>query len=157
RHRRGPDGGVFRSRDGGATWQKTSSDSDLRQRAWYYSRIFADPVDTEAVYLPNVQFHRSKDGGKSFTTIGTPHGDNHDLWIDPDDPQRMIESNDGGVNVTTDGGKTWTGQDNQPTAQIYRVSADTHFPYRLLGAQQDNSALRILSRGKGSGIGPADW
>jgi photosystem II stability/assembly factor-like uncharacterized protein len=152
------DGGVFRSQDGGATWKKTSDDSDLRQRAWYYSRIFADPADTEAVYVPNVQFHRSKDGGRSFTTIATPHGDNHDLWIDPDDPLRMIESNDGGVNVTTDGGRTWSTQANQPTAQIYRVSADTHFPYRLLGAQQDNSALRILSRGKGSsGIGAGDW
>jgi len=151
------DGGVFRSTDGGATWKKTNDERDLRQRAWYYSRIFADPADVEAVYVPNVQFHRSKDGGKTFTTIGTPHGDNHDLWIDPDDPLRMIESNDGGVNVTTDGGKTWSTQANQPTAQIYRVSADTHFPYRLLGAQQDNSAFRILSRGKGSGIGPGDW
>ncbi|HEX3530863.1 MAG TPA: exo-alpha-sialidase [Thermoanaerobaculia bacterium] len=151
------DGGVFRSADGGATWKKTNDDRDLRQRAWYYSRIFADPADVESVYVPNVQFHRSKDGGKTFTTIGTPHGDNHDLWIDPDDPLRMIESNDGGVNVTTDGGKTWSTQANQPTAQIYRAAADTHFPYRLLGAQQDNSAFRILSRGKGGSIGPADW
>ncbi|HEY2740431.1 MAG TPA: glycosyl hydrolase, partial [Thermoanaerobaculia bacterium] len=151
------DGGVFRSTDGGATWKKTNDERDLRQRAWYYSRIFADPADVEAVYVPNVQFHRSKDGGNTFTTIGTPHGDNHDLWIDPDDPLRMIESNDGGVNVTTDGGKTWSTQANQPTAQIYRAAADNHFPYRLLGAQQDNSAFRILSRGKGSGIGPGDW
>jgi len=151
------DGGVFRSADGGATWKKTNDDRDLRQRAWYYSRIFADPADVESVYVPNVQFHRSKDGGKTFTTIGTPHGDNHDLWIDPDDPLRMIESNDGGVNVTTDGGRTWSTQANQPTAQIYRAAADTHFPYRLLGAQQDNSAFRILSRGKGSGIGAGDW
>jgi len=151
------DGGVFRSRDGGKTWTKTNSDRDLRQRAWYYSRIFADPRDEEVVYVPNVQFHRSKDGGKTFTTLRTPHGDNHEMWIDPNDPQRMIESNDGGVNVSSDGGATWTPQNNQPTAQFYRVSTDTHFPYRILGAQQDNSAVRILSRGGGGGIGPNDW
>ncbi|MFY9820791.1 MAG: glycosyl hydrolase [Thermoanaerobaculia bacterium] len=151
------EGGVYRSRDGGKTWKKTSGDSDLRQRAWYYSRIFADPKDEEVVYVPNVQFHRSKDGGRTFTTIRTPHGDNHDMWIDPADPQRMIESNDGGVNVSTDGGATWTPQTNQPTAQFYRVSTDTHFPYHILGAQQDNSAVRILSRGTGAGIAPGDW
>ena len=151
------DGGVFRSRDGGKTWAKTNDDRSLRQRAWYYTRIYADPKDEEAVYVVNVQFHRSKDGGKSFTNIGTPHGDNHDLWIDPHDPLRMIESNDGGANVSTDGGRTWTPQNNQPTAQFYRVSTDTHFPYRILGAQQDNSAVRILSRGSGPGIGPDDW
>ncbi len=151
------EGGVYRSRDGGKTWAKTSGHSDLRQRAWYYSRIFADPKDEEVVYVPNVQFHRSKDGGRTFTTIRTPHGDNHDMWIAPEDPQRMIESNDGGVNVSTDGGVTWTPQSNQPTAQFYRVSTDTHFPYRILGAQQDNSAVRILSRGSGAGIGPGDW
>ncbi|HEV7506137.1 MAG TPA: glycosyl hydrolase [Thermoanaerobaculia bacterium] len=151
------DGGVFRSRDGGKTWTKTNGSRDLRQRAWYYSRIFADPKDEDVVYVPNVQFHRSKDGGKTFTTIRTPHGDNHDLWIDPNDPLRIIESNDGGVNVSNDGGTTWTPQSNQPTAQFYRVSTDTHFPYRILGAQQDNSAVRILSRGSGGGIGPGDW
>ncbi|HEX4965110.1 MAG TPA: glycosyl hydrolase [Thermoanaerobaculia bacterium] len=151
------EGGVYRSRDGGKTWKKTSGDSDLRQRAWYYTRIFADPKDEEVVYVPNVQFHRSKDGGRTFTTLRTPHGDNHDLWIAPEDPQRMIESNDGGVNVSTDGGTTWTPQTNQPTAQFYRVSTDTHFPYRILGAQQDNSAVRILSRGSGGGIGIGSW
>jgi photosystem II stability/assembly factor-like uncharacterized protein len=151
------DGGVFRSKDGGKTWTKTNDDRSLRQRAWYYSRIYADPKDEEVVYVVNVQFHRSKDGGKTFTNIGVPHGDNHDLWIDPGDPLRMIESNDGGVNVSTDGGRTWTPQTNQPTAQFYRVSTDTHFPYRILGAQQDNSAVRILSRGAGPGIGRGDW
>jgi photosystem II stability/assembly factor-like uncharacterized protein len=151
------DGGVFRSRDGGKTWTKTNDDRSLRQRAWYYSRIYADPKDAEVVYVLNVQFHRSKDGGKTFATIRQPHGDNHDLWIDPGDPQRMIESNDGGACVSTDGGQTWTTEDNQPTAQFYRVSTDTHFPYRILGAQQDNSAVRILSRGSGPGIGPEDW
>lgn len=151
------EGGVFRSRDGGKTWTKTNDDRSLRQRAWYYTRIYADPKDEEVVYVLNVQFHRSKDGGKTFTTIGVPHGDNHDLWIDPEDSRRMIESNDGGANVSTDGGRTWTPQSNQPTAQFYRVSTDTNFPYRILGAQQDNSAVRILSRGSGPGIGPDDW
>ena len=152
------EGGVFRSRDGGRTWTKTNEDRGLRQRAWYYSRIYADPKDEEAVYVVNVQFHRSKDGGKTFTSIRTPHGDNHDLWIDPADPLRMVESNDGGANVSTDGGRTWTGQDNQPTAQMYRVSTDNDFPYRLLGGQQDNSTLRIRSRSAfGNAIGIRDW
>jgi photosystem II stability/assembly factor-like uncharacterized protein len=150
-------GGVFRSRDGGKTWQKTSSDHELTQRAWYYNRIFADPADADSVYVVNVFFMHSKDGGKTFTPIRTPHGDNHDLWIDPADPRRMIESNDGGANVSEDGGRTWTPQDNQPTAQIYRVATDNHYPYRIYGAQQDNSALRIASRGEGQGIGRRDW
>jgi photosystem II stability/assembly factor-like uncharacterized protein len=151
------EGGVFRSTDGGETWEKTNDSRDLRQRAWYYSRIYADPVDEDTVYVVNVRFHKSKDGGKTFTTIATPHGDNHDLWIAPNDPQRMIESNDGGANVTTDGGRSWSGQDNQPTAQFYRITTDNAFPYRLLGAQQDNSAVRIRSRSGDSSIGFRDW
>jgi photosystem II stability/assembly factor-like uncharacterized protein len=151
------EGGVFRSRDGGETWTKTSDSRDLRQRAWYYSRIYADPKDEDAVYVLNVGFHKSKDGGKTFTAIPTPHSDNHDLWIDPNDPLRMIEANDGGANVTTDGGTSWTAQDNQPTAQFYRVTTDNSFPYRLLGAQQDNSAVRIRHRSLDSGIGFRDW
>jgi photosystem II stability/assembly factor-like uncharacterized protein len=151
------EGGLFRSRDAGKTWTKTSSDPEIRQRAWYYSHVYADPKDEEGLYAPNVLFLHSKDGGKTFTSIRTPHGDNHDLWIDPADPLRMIESNDGGATVSTDGGKTWTPEENQPTAQLYRVSTDTHIPYRILGAQQDNSAVRILSRGRGAGIGPRDW
>lgn len=150
-------GGVFRSRDGGETWELTNEERSLRQRAWYYSRIYADPKDEDTVYVVNVQFHKSKDGGKTFKTIPVPHGDNHDLWISPDDPLRMIESNDGGANVSVDGGVNWTTEDNQPTAQIYRVSTDNDFPYHLLGAQQDNSALRIRYRTTGAGIGPGDW
>jgi photosystem II stability/assembly factor-like uncharacterized protein len=151
------EGGMFRSRDAGKTWTKTSDDRELRQRAWYYSHVYADPKDAEGVYAPNVAFLHSTDGGKSFGRIRVPHGDNHDLWIDPNDPLRMIESNDGGAAVSNDGGQTWSTEDNQPTAQFYRVSTDAHIPYRLLGAQQDNSALRILSRGGGGGIGPGDW
>ncbi len=153
------EGGVFRSKDGGKTWERTNESRDLRQRAWYNTRIYADPEDQEAVYVLNVRFHVSRDGGRSFKAIRVPHGDNHDLWIAPEDPLRMIESNDGGAVVSRDGGKTWTGQDNQPTAQMYRVSTDNDFPYRLLGGQQDNSALRIRSRSVVSfrGIGPGDW
>jgi photosystem II stability/assembly factor-like uncharacterized protein len=151
------DGGVFRSRDAGETWTRVSGSADLRQRAWYYSRIYADPKDEETAYVVNVRFHRTKDGGKTWTAIPTPHGDNHDLWIAPNDPLRMIEANDGGVNVSNDGGATWTRQDNQPTAQFYRLSVDTDFPYRILGPQQDNTAVRIRHRTTGSGIGPRDW
>ncbi|MGZ7032223.1 MAG: VPS10 domain-containing protein, partial [Thermoanaerobaculia bacterium] len=151
------DGGVFRSHDGGDTWEKVNESRDLRQRAWYYSRIYADPKDEDTVYVVNVRFHKSKDGGKSFTTIATPHGDNHDLWIAANDPNRMIEANDGGANVTTDGGRSWTNELNQPTAQFYRVSTDNAFPYRLLGAQQDNSAVRIRHRSEGNSIDMRDW
>jgi photosystem II stability/assembly factor-like uncharacterized protein len=152
------DGGVFRSRDGGRTWTRTSDDRNLRQRAWYYSRIYADPVDEDGVYILNVRFHYSKDGGRTFAEIDTPHGDNHDLWIDPGDPLRMIEANDGGANVSYDRGATWSTQSNQPTAQMYRVSTDNAFPYRLLGGQQDNSAVRIRSRSsRGDRIGTRDW
>ena len=152
------DGGVFRSRDGGETWSRTNEDRSLRQRAWYYSRIYADPVDAEGVYVVNVRFHHSVDGGKSFSRISVPHGDNHDLWIDPADPERMIQSNDGGANVSFDRGSTWSTQENQPTAQMYRVSVDNAFPYRLLGGQQDNSAVRIRSRSlSGSSITRRDW
>jgi len=151
------EGGVFRSRDGGETWEKTSDSRDLRQRAWYYTRIYADPREEDTVYVLNVRFHRSKDGGKTFSNVSTPHSDNHDLWIDPADPQRMIEGNDGGANVSFDGGKTWSTQENQPTAQFYRVTTDNDFPYRLLGAQQDNSAIRIRHRSFRPGISVRDW
>ncbi len=152
------EGGVFRSRDGGETWQRVNSERKLRQRAWYYTRINADPKNEEVVYVSNVRFHRSADGGKSFESIPTPHSDNHDLWIDPEDPQRMVQANDGGANVSYDGGASWSTQANQPTAQMYRVSTDNAFPYRLLGGQQDNSAVRIRSRSARDGaITTRDW
>jgi photosystem II stability/assembly factor-like uncharacterized protein len=150
-------GGVFRSDDAGRTWKRTSEDRNLRQRAWYYTHVLADPKSAETVYVLNVQFMRSKDGGTTFQRVGTPHGDNHDLWIDPDDSQRMIESNDGGANVSNDGGLSWTRLDNQPTAQFYHVITDDAFPYRVYGAQQDNSTVGIASRTSGFGIDRTDW
>jgi photosystem II stability/assembly factor-like uncharacterized protein len=150
------DGGVFRSDDGGKKWSKVNDERKLRQRAWYYSNIYADPLNAETVYVLNTGFYRSNDGGKTFNPIGVPHGDNHDLWIAPNDPQRMIESNDGGANVSLNGGKTWTEQD-QATAQFYRVAVDNDFPYHIYGAQQDNSTVRIASRTNDNGIGRSDW
>jgi photosystem II stability/assembly factor-like uncharacterized protein len=150
------DGGVFRSDNGGKTWTKTNEQRNLRQRAWYYSRIYADPKNADTVYVLNTGFYKSNDGGKTFTGISVPHGDNHDLWIAPDDPNRMINSNDGGANVSFNGGKSWTEQD-QATAQFYRVALDNDFPYHIYGAQQDNSTVRIASRTTDSGIREADW
>lgn len=144
------DGGVFRSDDAGKTWLRVSADRSLRQRAWYYSRIYADPKDAETCWVVNVSLHKSSDGGKTFTTVGTRHGDHHDLWLAPDDPQRMIVADDGGASVSRDGGRSWSAQDNQATAQFYRVTTDSTFPYRVYGAQQDNSTLRIRSRGPGA-------
>ncbi|HKB64339.1 MAG TPA: hypothetical protein VKC61_00695 [Pyrinomonadaceae bacterium] len=150
------DGGVFRSDDAGKTWTKTNDQRNLRQRAWYYTRIYADPKNADTVYVLNTGFYKSNDGGKTFTGIGVPHGDNHDLWIAPDDPSRMIESNDGGANVSFNGGKSWTEQD-QATAQFYRVVLDNDFPYNIYGAQQDNSTIRIASRTTDFGIRETDW
>jgi photosystem II stability/assembly factor-like uncharacterized protein len=150
------DGGVFRSDDGGKKWAKVNEERKLRQRAWYYTRIYADPQNAESVYVLNTGFYRSNDGGKTFNAISVPHGDNHDLWIAPNDPQRMIESNDGGANVSVNGGKTWTDED-QPTAQFYRVAIDNDFPYHIYGAQQDNSTVRIASRTNDAGISREDW
>jgi len=152
------DGGVFRSDNGGKNWTKVNSQSILRQRAWYYSHIFADPKDADTVYALNVGMYRSIDGGKTYASIRPPHGDNHDLWIDPANPMRMIESNDGGATVSNDGGKSWSTEDNQPTAQFYRVALDEDFPYHVYGAQQDNSTVRIASRTTGfGGITDRDW
>ncbi len=150
-------GGVFTSEDAGVNWTRVNAESDLRQRAWYYSKIFCDPKDEDIVYVLNVQFWKSEDGGKKFTSIRTPHGDHHDLWIDREDPMRMIIGDDGGAQVSTNGGARWSTYYNQPTAQIYRVSTDNHVPYRILGAQQDNTSLRIFHRSKGGSIGRDDW
>ncbi len=150
-------GGVFRTDDGGETWKKLNDENKLRQRAWYYSHVYADPKNADAVYVLNVAFFRSGDGGKTFDPIRTPHGDNHDLWIDPNEPGRMIEGNDGGATVTFNGGVSWSSLLNQPTAQFYRVTTDDRFPYRVFGAQQDNTTVEILSRTRGRSIGPGDW
>jgi photosystem II stability/assembly factor-like uncharacterized protein len=151
------DGGLFRSDDAGKTWRRTNEERKLRQRAWYYSHIFADPKNAESVYVLNTAFFRSNDGGKTFSGIPVPHGDNHDLWIAPDDPLRMIESNDGGATVSFDGGKSWSSEDNQPTAQFYHVITDGQFPYWVYGAQQDNTTVAISSRTSRGGIGRTDW
>jgi len=150
------DGGVFRSDNGGRTWAKVNENRNLRQRAWYYTHIYADPKAADTMYVLNTGFYKSIDGGRTYTTIQVPHGDNHDLWIAPDDPNRMINANDGGANVTFNGGRNWSEQD-QATAQFYRVALDNDFPYRVYGAQQDNSTVRIASRTTGSGITVRDW
>jgi len=150
------DGGVFRSDNAGRTWTKVNEQRALRQRAWYYTRIYADTQNADAVYVLNVGFFKSNDGGRTYTTIGVPHGDNHDLWIAPTDSNRLINSNDGGANVSFNGGRSWTEQD-QPTAQFYRVAVDNDFPYNIYGAQQDNSTVKIASRTLDSGIDRTHW
>jgi photosystem II stability/assembly factor-like uncharacterized protein len=150
------EGGLFRSDDGGDSFRLVSSNRELRQRAWYYTHIEADPKDANTLYVLNVAFWRSDDGGKTFRTIRTPHGDNHALWINPDDPLNMIEGNDGGANVSFNGGRTWSTQANQPTAEMYRVTVDDQHPYWLYSGQQDNSAVAIPSRAPG-GIARQDW
>jgi photosystem II stability/assembly factor-like uncharacterized protein len=155
----GDRGGVYRSDNGGDTFQRVNGDANLRQRPWYYIHIYADPVDENTVYGLNTGFYKSVDGGKTFEQrIEVPHGDNHDLWLDPDDPLNMINANDGGANVSFDGGKSWSTQRNQPTAEIYRVVVDEQWPYRVYGAQQDNSTISVPMRG-GSGFGQVvpDW
>ena len=151
------EGGVFRSDDGGKTWKKINDERKLRQRAWYYSRIYADTKDEDKVYVLNVQYHRSKDGGKTYETFNAPHGDHHDLWIAPEDPLRMVIADDGGAQISYDGGENWSTYNNQPTAQFYRVTTDNSFPYRIYGAQQDNSTVRIDHRTSGRSIGESDW
>ncbi|MCY3487989.1 MAG: glycosyl hydrolase [Bacteroidetes bacterium] len=143
------EGGVFRSDDGGETWRKINEDRNLRQRAWYYTRLYADTGSEDIVYVVNVQFWRSKDGGRTYSSIQTPHGDHHDLWINPDDSNHLIIADDGGAQVSFDAGANWSTYYNQPTAQFYRVTTDNHFPYRILGAQQDNSTVRILHTSNG--------
>ena len=150
-------GGVYRSDDGGEKWTYISSKNALRQRAWYYSRIYADTQNEDRLYVLNTSYHRSNDGGKTWEGFNSPHGDHHDLWIDPQDNQRMIIADDGGAQVSVDGGLNWTTYHNQPTAQFYRVTTDNSFPFKILGAQQDNSAIRISHRSSGNAITERDW
>nr|WP_321415160.1 glycosyl hydrolase [uncultured Allomuricauda sp.] len=150
-------GGLYRSEDAGKTWSLINSDRSLRQRAWYYTRIYADTENEDVVYVLNVSYHKSTDGGKTFESSNAPHGDHHDLWIAPEDSNRMVMADDGGAQVTYDGGQTWSTMNNQPTAQFYRVTTDNAFPYRIYVAQQDNSTLRINYRSDDRSIGEDDW
>ena len=150
-------GGIYRSEDGGSTWSHINDSRELRQRAWYYSKIYADTKDEDIVYVMNVSYHKSKDGGKTFKSNNAPHGDHHDLWIAPEDNQRMIIADDGGAQISFNGGETWTTYHNQPTAQFYRVTTDNSFPFRIYVAQQDNSTLRVNYRSSGGGISEDDW
>jgi len=151
------EGGVFRSDDAGKTWEKINTNRALRQRAWYYSRIYADTQNKDKVYVMNVSYGVSTDGGKTFKLKNAPHGDHHDLWIDPVNNNRMVIADDGGAQVSNDGGENWTTYHNQPTAQFYRVTTDNSFPYRIYGAQQDNSTVRIFNRTSSSSITERDW
>jgi photosystem II stability/assembly factor-like uncharacterized protein len=152
------DGGVFRSDDAGATWKLVNDEMKLRQRAFYYMSIFADPKDPNTVYVPEVDaLWVSRDGGKSFTKLRTPHGDNHVVWINPDDTRILLEGNDGGATVSTDGGKTWSTEHNQPTGQFYHVNLDDQFPFHIYGAQQDEGSFEGPSASAGGTIPLADW
>ena len=150
-------GGFYSSDDGGDTWDLVNSSHSLLQRAWYYMHVIADPQDVNTVYVADVEFFKSTDGGRSFNKVKVPHGDNHGLWIDPKNTKRMIASNDGGVTVSLDGGNSWTREDNQPTAQFYHVITDTRTPYYVYGAQQDNSTVAIASRSDDGAIGRDNW
>jgi len=146
-------GGLYRSDNGGKSWKLINPDRLLRARSWYYMHIQAHPNDKDAVYVMNAPALESTDAGKTFVNMRTPHGDNHQIWINPEHPEYMINANDGGANVSINGGQDWSRQDNQPTAQFYRVNADRQFPYRVYGGQQDNSSVSIASRANGGGIG----
>lgn len=154
---KGEQGGVYRSDDAGNTWKQTTKDRITVARSWYYMEVFADPLDEQTVYVLNAPMLKSIDGGKNFSLVSTPHGDNHHLWIHPYDSNVMINSNDGGANISLDGAKSWSTQENQPTAQFYRVIADKQVPYHIYGGQQDNSAIGIKSRTRDSGIDWKDW
>ncbi|HEY8053089.1 MAG TPA: hypothetical protein VIE42_09810 [Steroidobacteraceae bacterium] len=150
-------GGLFRSDDSGAHWRRVNDDGRLSQRAWYFSTILADPTHADTVYAENTGLFRSTDGGKTFELLPARHGDHHGLWIDPTNPQRIIEASDGGASISFDGGKTWSTQNNQPTAQFYHVSVDDRFPYYVYGAQQDNTSVAIASMDDEGAIVQRDW
>jgi len=150
-------GGVYRSDDAGKTWKQINSNRINIARSWYYMEIFADPQNENVVYVLNAPLMKSIDGGKSFFNIPVPHGDNHHLWINPNDNNNLINSNDGGANISFNGGKSWSSQQNQPTSQFYRVITDNLVPYNVYGGQQDNSAIAIASRTNDGGIDWKDW
>ena len=150
-------GGVFRSSDGGTTWKQVNAKRDTVARAWYYIEIFADPKNENEVYVLNAPMLKSIDGGKTFEPIKVAHTDQHDLWINPENPANMALANDGGACITFNGGRSWSSQDNQPTGQFYRVIADNQFPYRLYAGQQDNSTISIATRSAQGGISQRDW
>ncbi len=151
------EGGLFRSDDGGKSWQRVNQERVLRGRAWYYTHVIADPQDADTVYVLNAPMMKSIDGGKSFRPVEVPHGDNHALWISPVNNAWMINGNDGGANVSYNGGETWSTQANQPTAQFYRVNTDHLDPYTVYGGQQDNTTVAIKSAGDDGSIGREDW
>ena len=151
-------GGIYRSDDAGRTWQLLNDDFNMTSRQYYYGHIFADPVDANTMYTFCAKyFYRSTDGGRTYSEVQTPHGDYHDLWIDPKDPKRMVNGSDGGASVTFNAGRTWSSMDNQPTAQLYAVITDHGTPYRVYGSQQDNTTVSIVSRTNGVGITQTDW
>ena len=150
-------GGLYRSDDGGTNWTLINDDHRFRQRAWYFTHVWADPQDTNKVYIANTGLFRSSDGGKSFERLLAPHGDHHALWIDPKDSTHLINGNDGGATISVDGGKNWSTQGNQPTAQFYHVAADNDFQYRVYGSQQDNSSIGIRTRSDHGAILTGDW
>ena len=150
-------GGVFRSDDAGETWERLNEERSLRQRAWYYSHLCADPRDPNTLWCLNVELWRSVDGGKTFQQVPAPHGDNHDLWIDPANPHRMILGNDGGGTVSFNGGLSWSTLYNQPTAELYHVAVDGRTPYRLYGAQQDNTTMSVPGRSNRDAITVTEW
>lgn len=149
--------GLYRSDDGGEHWQFVNGDHNYTQRAWYFMHIFADPKQTDTVYILNTGMYRSTDGGETFKGINAPHGDRHDLWIDPTNTDRMIESDDGGATISEDGGKSWSSEDTQPTAEFYHVATDDRFNYYVYGAQQDNSTVAIASRSDSGVIDQTNW
>ncbi|MGH7920102.1 MAG: WD40/YVTN/BNR-like repeat-containing protein, partial [Candidatus Dormibacteraceae bacterium] len=148
----GDAGGVYRSEDGGDSWARASDNKGVQGRPWYYSHLVADPPDPDTLWSLNFGLWRSIDGGASFDPVTTPHGDNHDIWIDPSDPRRMIEGNDGGACVSFNGGETFSTIFNQPTSAFYHLTVDSHFPYRVSATQQDNSAIRVPSRSREGAI-----
>ena len=151
------EGGLYRSDDAGQKWTRVNDDGRFRQRAWYFSKVYADPKSADTVYILNTGAFRSVDGGKTFNLLPARHGDHHGLWIDPTNANRIGNANDGGASISTDGGKTWTTLNNQPTAQFYHVATDNAFPYHIYGAQQDNSNVGIASRTDSGVIGREDW